>query len=105
MLIRSDLSVEGKKVKSMIVSNWEPEGSEGFYISINQNGSFELYENDVLNEGEGGIWYIIEKGDDIFFVTKESDVNKTVKGKIVFINNNKFEIHESRGIQILNRKK
>ena len=65
----------------------------------------DLYDDGELDEGESSIWFLIENGDELFITGKENDSNTMSIDKIELVNNDQFELYNSRGKQIFNRKK
>jgi hypothetical protein len=101
------LSKKGRDIEEILIGEWILEGGDGSsFISLKQNGFIDLYEDGELDEGESGIWFLIEDGDDLFIAGKENDTHSMDIDKIILVNNNQFEISpESTAKQIFNRKK
>ena len=96
--IRPKLTGDAAIAQSWIVGTWQAATMRSEQtIKFNRDGSYEFFENGVLDESESGLYYFEQDNGEVVLRVKEVDVDEVGKVKIQFKNKDEFTIEFSNG--------
>ena len=96
--IRPKLTGDAAIAQSWIVGTWQAATMRSEQtIKFNRDGSYEFFENGVLDESESGLYYFEQDNGEVVLRVKEVDVDEVGKVKIQFKNKDEFTIEFPNG--------